>query len=154
LRTNASRLALAGVVLAAIACGHPAVSSIPAPSGPDGSASATAVGLPPGTWRLAALRASGQAELPVARPELFTAEFGADGRVSLRVDCNRCAGGYTAGRTSLSVGPMACTRAFCAATAPLDSTYESLVSQAQTWIAVDDQHLELSSDAGSLRFSR
>ena len=154
MRTNALRLTLSALVLATIACGHPAVSSIPAPSSPDGSASASAVGFPPGMWRLVALRANGQAELAIAQPELFTAEFGGDGGVRLRVDCNRCAGGYTAGRTSLSVGPMACTRAFCAATAPLDSTYASLVSRAQSWSAPDDRHLELSSAAGSVRFSR
>jgi heat shock protein HslJ len=155
MRKNASRLALAGALIAAIACGRPDLSSIPALAGLDkGSVSATAVALPPGTWRLVAVRANGQAEQPVTQPELFTAEFSSDGRASLRADCNRCLGIYKAGRTTLSVGPMACTRAFCTATAPLDSTYQGLVSQAQTWNAPDDQHLELTSDEGSLRFSR
>jgi hypothetical protein len=49
---------------------------------------------------------------------------------------------------------MACTRAFCTATAPLDTTFASLVGSAQTWTSPDDQHLELASASGVLRFQR
>ena len=90
----------------------------------------------------------------VADPGSFTAEFGADGRVALKADCNRCSSTYTAGSRNLKVGLMACTRAFCTATAPLDTTFTALVGSAQTWTSSDDQHLELASASGVLRFQR
>jgi heat shock protein HslJ len=99
------------------------------------------------------LRETGQTEVQ-APADAFTAEFTADGHVALRVDCNRCAGGYTAGATSLRVGPMACTRAYCNATAPLDSTYESLLSGAETWTSDGKSRLDVSSSAGVLHFQR
>jgi heat shock protein HslJ len=52
-------------------------------------------------------------------PGLYTLELGADGRASLRLNCNRASGRWTAqpaadGRTgSLRFGPLAMTRAFC-----------------------------------------
>jgi putative lipoprotein len=97
---------------------------------------------------------TGHDEVHIADPGSFTAEFGADGRVALRADCNRCSGTYTAGSRSLAVGPMACTRAFCTATAPVDTTFAGLVSSAQTWTSSGDRELELASSAGVLRFQR
>lgn len=145
-------LAAAGLALALAGCGHLDGSSLP--TLPHLGGSASAAGLPTGTWRLVTLKASGQTEVSIAQPELFTAEFGADGRVSLRADCNRCMGLHTAGSGTLTVGPMACTRAYCVGTAPLDTTYASLVSSAQTWATPDGQHLELGSAVGVLRFTR
>src|SRR5262249_23286517 len=141
-------------LLVLAACGLSGAPSLPDRTAADASAGLTATSLPGGVWRLATLRPAGQTEVTIANPDLFTAEFTAQGRVSLRADCNRCAGGYRAGRTSLTVGPMACTRAYCVATAPLDSTFEALVSGAETWSAPDEQHLEVASAAGRLRFQR
>ena len=77
-------------------------------------------------------------------------DFTADGRVSLRADCNRCSAAYEATTNSLAVGLMACTRAYCAS-APLDTTFAALVGQATSWRVVDGG-LELRSEAGVLRF--
>jgi para-nitrobenzyl esterase len=46
-------------------------------------------------------------------------EFGADGRVAMRLDCNRGSGSYKAEPSeggvggSLTIGPLAVTKAFC-----------------------------------------
>ena len=88
----------------------------------------------------------------MGEPERFTAEFGADGRVSLRADCNRCSGGYTATTGALAVGPMACTRAYCSS-APLDMTFTMLVGEATTWTAAKSS-LELRGDSGVLRLRK
>ncbi len=51
----------------------------------------------------------------VADPSRYTVRFGADGALSARVDCNRCAGRYRVAGASLTVNPaMACTLAACA----------------------------------------
>lgn len=55
----------------------------------------------------------------IAEPARFTLRFGADGRASLRLDCNRGMGEYALtapgdGRSgSLRFGPIAATRALC-----------------------------------------
>jgi heat shock protein HslJ len=105
-----------------------------------------------GKWRLLSLQESGRPEVAIADPDLFTAEFGTDARVALKADCNRCGTGFTTSQERLFVGPMACTRAACSS-APLDTTYAGLVSDAETWSASGDR-LELRSKAGVLRFAR
>jgi heat shock protein HslJ len=64
---------------------------------------------------------------------LFTAEFDGDGRVHSVVDCNRCGAGYTADADTLAIGLMACTKAYCVASAPFDSTYERLLATSSRW---------------------
>jgi heat shock protein HslJ len=145
-------LAAAGLVLALAACGLSGGTSVPGAPSAAGSP-ASAVHLPGGTWRLVSLRETGQPEVAIARPDLFTAEFTADGRVHLRADCNRCTGSYRSGAGSLGLTPMACTRAYCVATAPLDGTFTRLASEATAW-TTDNRTLELSSGVGTLRFQR
>jgi heat shock protein HslJ len=145
-------LAVTGLTLGAAGCGVNGTGSLPG-AATGGTSSAVAAPLPGGTWRLVSLREANGPEVAISRPELFTADFGADGRVHLRADCNRCTGTYGSGALSLSVGPMACTRAYCAATAPLDDTFTRLVGAAVTWSA-DGQSLQLASTAGALRFRR
>lgn len=145
-----------GLALAAAACGDSAAtlpsSSTPPLQAGDSARSQDRSGLL-GSWRLVSVNEAGKPPVVVAEPERFTAEFGASGRVSLRADCNRCAGGYTAGSDSLTVGPMACTRAYCAASAPVDTTFAMLVSQAAAWTATDAR-LELRSASGTLLLRR
>ncbi len=83
--------------------------------------------VPPGpgltgtSWQLVAIQSMDDAQgtTRVAEPQHFTLRFGADGRASLRLDCNRGNGSYEmkpAGDGSwgsLSFGPIAATRALC-----------------------------------------
>ncbi len=152
--TTVSRLvAIAGLVIGLGGCGV-SDGALPGAASPDGESKAGVAAIPAGTWRLVSLREAGQADVVIGQPGTFTAEFGADGRLSLGADCNRCSAGYSADGRSLSVGLMACTRAFCVATAPLDTTYTALVESARTWSVSGDGRLELASDAGTLRFQR
>lgn len=140
-----------GLIVALGGCGLS--DPVALPEAPSLGAAHAKAALPSGIWRLVSLRESGQAEVLITEPGQFTAEFGADGRVHLRADCNRCAAGYTAGDRSLLVGLMACTRAYCAS-APLDTAYTSLMGSARTWSVSGHARLELSSEAGVLRFDR
>ena len=105
-----------------------------------------------GAWQLVSLTETNHDSISVGEPQRFTAEFGADGRVSLRADCNRCTGAYTATKGALTVGPMACTRAYCSS-APLDTTFTLLVGGATTWTA-EKSSLELRGDSGLLRLRK
>jgi heat shock protein HslJ len=72
------------------------------------------------TWSLVEFRSSDDAT-GVVRPaegREFTMTFGMDGRVTMRLDCNRATGGFTATPGageggSLTFSPLAMTRAFC-----------------------------------------
>ena len=72
------------------------------------------------SWQLVAIQSMDDAQgtTRIADPARFTLHFGADGRASLQLDCNRGAGTFEAipatdGRGSLRFGPIAATRALC-----------------------------------------
>ena len=148
-------LAAAVWMLGLAACGVSDGTPLPEAPSLGGSSTAVSASIPAGTWRLVSLRETGHDEVRVVDPGSLSSVFGDDARVQLKADCNRCVAGYTARSDgSLTVGLLACTRAFCTATAPLDTTFTALVGSAQTWISPDDQHLELDSASGILRFQR
>ncbi len=72
------------------------------------------------SWQLLAIQSMDDAQgaTKLADPKRFTLSFGADGRASLRLDCNRGTGAWEAkpaGADSgqLTFGPIAATRAMC-----------------------------------------
>ncbi len=74
------------------------------------------------SWELVAIQSpdAAKAHLSIAEPARFTLHFGADGRAALRLDCNRGTGAWQAVASSanagaLTFGPIATTRALCAA---------------------------------------
>jgi len=157
-KTIMRSLALPALALGLAACsgsGVPAVGPTPpvvtAPDG-DGQTNATAVTSLQGGWQLVSLQEAGGPVVAAPAPESFTAEFRADGRLHVQADCNVCNTSYEAGPGSLEVGLMACTRAYCAS-APLDTTYVSLLGDSTSW-TVEDARLELRSASGVLRFER
>jgi heat shock protein HslJ len=105
-----------------------------------------------GTWRLTALQQSPGPAVPITDPSLFTATFGADGKVNVKADCNVCNGSYTAQGQQIEIGPMACTLAYCQS-APLDTRYTELLQSATTW-SVQGVVLELRSSQGLLLYRR
>jgi heat shock protein HslJ len=154
MKTTGKLLMSFGLMLGAAACGGSGslTSSTTPPAGMgEGAGSQDRSGLL-GDWQLVTLTESGLSAVAVAEPQRFTASFAADGRVALRADCNRCSSGYSADGGTLTVGLMACTRAYCSS-APLDTTFASLVQQATTWTA-SNAGLELRSDAGTLKLRR
>jgi len=71
-------------------------------------------------WQLHAIQSMDDAQgtTRIAEPARFTLRFDADGRVSLRLDCNRGTGSWQAtpsgnGGGTLTFGPIATTRAMC-----------------------------------------
>jgi heat shock protein HslJ len=102
-------------------------------------------------WRLRSIQRPDGAV--VALPSaVFTAEFGADGRIGVRADCNSCGGGYEAADGHLQVSPLACTRVFCQSS-PVD-TDSALTLEAGRSYDVDDHILTIHGDRGTLTFER
>jgi len=160
-RTLAPPIAAAGLALALAACtsgggGSPTgVTPLPSTGGTSGEGSAAVVAAREllGSWRLVSLQPAGAPVQPVPAGTLFTAEFDGDGRVHSVVDCNRCGAGYSADADTLAIGLMACTRAYCVASAPFDSTYERLLSSSSRW-RVEGNALELRGEPGSMTLVR
>ena len=104
-------------------------------------------------WKLQSFQRSDSTSVPVSNPSPFTLELGADGRMSVRADCNRCSATYSQTGDTFAVDPrFACTRAACSS-APFDQEY--LTALAGTTIArVSGETLECVSAQGVLRFAR
>jgi len=74
----------------------------------------TESGLAGTSWQLTRIEYMNDKVLTPDDPAKYTLEFGADGRVSMRIDCNRATGPWKSpGRTQLLIGPLAVTRAMC-----------------------------------------
>jgi heat shock protein HslJ len=105
-----------------------------------------------GAWRLVSMRAAGQGEVPAPASASYSVTF-ADGRVSVRADCNTCNGVFSLTGQTLTAGPtLICTRAACP-TMTFENTYTQLVAGDST-VSLNGPTLVLSSSRGVLRFAR
>lgn len=150
LRLGLHRLVLALVAgpLALVACG-----TLPMANSPTTAEEPSLVGT---SWELVQVQsmddAQGTTRLP--DPSLYTVRFGTDGRAALRVNCNRAMGTYqvhadTDGHAgSLSIGPLAGTRAMC----PPSSMDEKLLRDlgyVRSYLIRDGHlHMSLLADGG------
>ncbi|HEV8347222.1 MAG TPA: META domain-containing protein [Vicinamibacterales bacterium] len=102
------------------------------------------------TWRLVSLQRAGAAPIAVADPSRYTIRFADAGHVNVRSDCNTCGGGYSLTGASMSIGALACTRAFCGE-ASLDFEYTRALQTARSLGKSGDQ-LTIQCDGVVLRF--
>ncbi|HVZ06319.1 META domain-containing protein [Rhodopila sp.] len=122
------------------------------------SAPAWAVNPPPvpaelaGIWRWVGLDAPGKATR-VSAPERYLLSFPEAGRIALKADCNRAAGGASFGENgALKVGVMAMTRAMCPP-GSLGDQFAEDVSLVTHWSIKDGALLlELGDGKGTMRF--
>ena len=103
-------------------------------------------------WKLQWIDRPGTGVVRAQDPERFTLDFDGQGHVLVQADCNRCNGSYSLGVNQVTVGAMACTRAFCP-TAPFDTDYVGVLS-GDSAVVVSGATLELISSRGTLRFSK
>jgi heat shock protein HslJ len=107
-----------------------------------------------GAWKLQSLTRSDSTTVTVSDPNRFTLEFLDGGtRLAVRADCNRGAGSYTTSTSTLSVGPLAVTKAYCVETAPLDDEYLRVLG-GDSVMTMGATSLELSSSRGTLKFGK
>jgi len=102
-----------------------------------------------GSWVLESFQI-GEAAGMVDEPGAYTAEFSAQGKVSARADCNRCSASYSAAGTSLEIGALACTRAYCGDDSLFDD-YVAALDGAATFER-SSSSLVIRHPRGSLRF--
>ena len=120
-----------------------------ATSAPAPTAASAAPGLAGAAWRLVKFQGGDDTIVRPDDPAKYTLEFGADGIVTARIDCNRGRGTWTSsGPSQLELGPLALTRAMC----PRGSLHDRIVrdwSFVRTYV-IRDGHLFLSlfADAG------
>ena len=100
-------------------------------------------------WRLVSIDAATGPSTVVTDPSRYWLEFLSDTRLSARADCNTCSGNYSLSGTTVSIGALACTRAFCGETS-LDTVFMQGLTEAKT-LTLDDQLLEIRSDARTLK---
>jgi len=105
------------------------------------------------SWQLVKFQGSDERTLTPDDWARYTIEFGTDGRLSARIDCNRGVGTWKSSEPSqLEFGPLALTRAMC----PPGSLHDHLVKQwpyVRSYV-LQDGHLFLSlmADGGIFEF--
>jgi para-nitrobenzyl esterase len=105
-------------------------------------------------WQLVKFQGGDDRTLTPDDPTKYTVEFGTDGHLSARVDCNRGIGMWTStGPTQLELSPLALTRAQC----PEGSLHDQIAKQ---WpfissYVIKDGHLflALKADGGIYEFA-
>jgi para-nitrobenzyl esterase len=91
----------------------------------------------------------------VHAPERYWLRFERDGKIAVKVDCNRGMGSYSlAGGDGIAFGPIALTRMGCPPES-LEGRFVDALSRAASYSVRDGElFLELSADGGTLRFRR
>jgi heat shock protein HslJ len=104
------------------------------------------------SWQLVKFQGGDDTTLTPDDGSKYTIEFGANGRMNVRIDCNRGAANWTAKEPLLELGPLALTRMQC----PPGSLHDHIVKQ---WpymrsYVIRDGHLFLSliADGGIYEF--
>ncbi len=104
-----------------------------------------------GVWKLQSLETS-VLFVPVGRPENYTVEFRESGALAVKADCNSCSGTYTISGESLTIGALACTRAFCGE-ASLDTAFLAVLTNAASF-GVTGPELRILSSKGTAQLNR
>ena len=104
-----------------------------------------------GGWQLVAFELGDGMVVRPTNAETYTARFAADDRLHVNADCNVCNGSYTATASTLKVGLMICTRAFCGPDSLHDS-YLTALASGRSWER-DEAALLVTYDEGTLHFT-
>lgn len=104
-------------------------------------------------WKLTVVVTQGR-ERAFEKPELFTLRLSADGKASVRADCNRGGGPYTLAGRNLTIDILMLTRAYCGPESFSDE-YLRLLGQVESYrFEGNSLLLQLRSGSGSMSFSR
>ena len=107
------------------------------------------------SWQLVRFQSSNDTALTPDDRAKYTIEFGPDGQLAARIDCNRGRGTWTSnGPSQLQFGPLALTRAAC----PPGSLHDHIVKQwgfIRSYVMRDSRlFLSLMADGGIYEFER
>jgi heat shock protein HslJ len=108
--------------------------------------------LPGSRWRLVRIQSMDGTEMVPDDRSKYTLELGAAGTLAGRADCNRISGRWTASGESISLGPLAMTRAMCPP-GSLSDRYARSLEAAATWMVVGGRlAIAMRVDGGILHF--
>jgi para-nitrobenzyl esterase len=147
---------LAAAILLAGACSAPEQQTPPSvaePPEPKDAPASAAGGLAGTSWQLVKFEGGDGTVLTPDDKSKYTIAFGLDGRVSVRIDCNRGSGTWqSAAPPQLEFGPLTLTRVACAP-APLNERMERDWPYVRSYV-MRDGHLfmALMADAGIYEF--
>jgi heat shock protein HslJ len=152
------RGALMTALLASLA--FAACTTAPAASPPKARPAAADSSLAGSRWRLEQFQSSDDATgvLKPAAGAVYEIEFGTDGALSMKLDCNRAAGRWSAqpsgpGRGTLSLSAGAMTRAMCPP-GSLDTRIAGDAEHVRSYIVGDRLSLSLMADGGVYTWRR
>jgi heat shock protein HslJ len=105
-----------------------------------------------GNWQLQSFVLDDGSTIQVPNPENYTIQFGADGALNVKADCNLCNGSYesTFGN-NLEIGLLACTLAHCGPES-LDFRYTSALGSTSSFRREGDE-LILDYSGGTMNFT-
>jgi len=152
---NAVRLTVATNRLELFDAAGTRLAAFVAASPPSTSTSTQSVKLGGTSWQLVTIRGNDVTTLTSDDREKYTIDFGADGSVSARIDCNRGHGTWkTTGPGQIEFGPLALTRALC----PPGSLHDQIAQQwihIRSYVVLDGRlTLMVMPDGGSFEFER
>lgn len=100
------------------------------------------------TWQLVEIQSmDGKVTRPDERAK-YTIAFAPDGRIAVRLDCNRGTGTWNAREGQLEIGPLAMTRAMCAP-GSLSDRFARDLGLVRSYVTENDRlHLALQADGG------
>jgi heat shock protein HslJ len=111
----------------------------------------TAVFEAQGNWQLQSFALDDGSTVQVPNPENYTIQFGAEGALRVKADCNLCNGSYENDfGNSLEIGLMACTLAHCGSES-LDFQYTSALGSTSSFSRTGDE-LFLDYNGGMMNF--
>jgi heat shock protein HslJ len=99
-----------------------------------------------GVWQLVELSSG----VSIPGSENYSVQLNADGIVRAQADCNLCNGSYETEGNNLSMGPLACTRAFCGPSSLFDQ-YTAALQNVSSFVRRGDE-LELAYSGGIMKF--
>lgn len=101
------------------------------------------------SYQLLAIDRSGLPSTPAPGDRRFTIEFQDGGRLAVRADCNSCSGTFELSGSTVTIRPLACTRAFCGNDS-LDTPFLQALSDAKS-VRLNGTDLSILSGAVTLR---
>lgn len=104
-------------------------------------------------WQLTQIAYSNDTSVTPDDPTKYTLEFLPTGRLAVRADCNRGMGPYATDGSSLTLGPLAFTRALCPPESLFDEYSKNLTIVSSYILEEDVLYLAMSMDVGIMHFA-
>ncbi len=117
-----------------------------------GKASTSPSAIIGGVWKIRSIETYAGSVVGVANTAGYTVEFKDAGKLAARADCNQCSGTYAISGDSLTIGALACTKAFCGSSS-YDVLFLDILSNATTF-GVQGVELTIESPKGTLRMNQ